>query len=104
MQPVPAQFEREKKLVELREDDWRALRDVIESAEVPWGTWLVTRPDGTMVPLPVPPRQFLPFANAISEALNTRPSSKEEMPAEDVSSTEPDVVTANAGDYTVQTA
>lgn len=64
-------------VVELRDDDWKALDDLTESAPE-WGAWEQKTGDGQAVPLVVGARVFLAFSNAINEAKNDPPAPAQE--------------------------
>lgn len=64
--------------VELRKDDWDILTTAVEHGATPWGLWEQQARDaaGVLVgttPMQLPPRLFLPWANAIAEAKVDRP-------------------------------
>lgn len=54
---------------ELKDEDWARLKDEIEGGETPWGSWFLQNDAQRSIPLKLSPRTFLPFTDAVAEAL-----------------------------------
>lgn len=77
-QRILTALETERAYLVLKDDDWEALNNAFQSPSAGYGSFRVTRREGDVDvdigPARVAPRSFLPFIDAIGEALNTEPA------------------------------